>query len=70
MTTEGGLDVRGNLARLKPIVAELAAAGIRVSMFIEADPDQIAASAEAGAPVVELHTGSTAMRRASSGRAN
>lgn len=58
VTTEGGLDVRGNLARLKPIVAELAAAGIRVSMFIEADPDQIAASAEAGAPVVELHTGS------------
>jgi pyridoxine 5-phosphate synthase len=58
VTTEGGLDVRGNLARLKPVVADLTAAGIRVSMFIEANPDQIAASAEAGAPVVELHTGS------------
>jgi pyridoxine 5-phosphate synthase len=57
VTTEGGLDVRGGLKRLKPVVARLADAGIRVSMFIEADADQIAASAEAGAPVVELHTG-------------
>jgi pyridoxine 5-phosphate synthase len=57
VTTEGGLDVRGNIARLKPIVTELSGAGIRVSMFVEADPDQIAACVEIGAPVIELHTG-------------
>jgi pyridoxine 5-phosphate synthase len=57
ITTEGGLDVRGNLGRLKPFVRDLTAAGIRVSMFIEADAAQIAACAELGAPVIELHTG-------------
>jgi pyridoxine 5-phosphate synthase len=57
VTTEGGLDVRGNLSRLKPVVGELTAAGIRVSMFIATDPDQIAASAQVGAQIVELHTG-------------
>ena len=57
VTTEGGLDVVGGLARIRPAVAALARAGSRVSLFIEADPDQIAAAASIGAAVVELHTG-------------
>lgn len=57
ITTEGGLDVRGQLARVKDACGRLAAAGSRVSLFIGADPDQIDAAAEAGAPCVELHTG-------------
>ncbi len=56
-TTEGGLDVAGNLDELKDKVASLAAADIRVSMFIEADTRQIDASRGVGAAVVELHTG-------------
>jgi pyridoxine 5-phosphate synthase len=59
-TTEGGIDVVGQFARLKPIVARLCAAGIRVSMFIEPDRKQLDASRELGAPVVELHTGAYA----------
>ena len=59
-TTEGGIDVFGQFARLQPIVAQLAAAGIRVSMFIEPDRKQIDASRALGAPVVELHTGAYA----------
>ena len=59
-TTEGGLQVVGQVARLKPVIAELAAAGIRVSLFIEADIAQLDAAVEAGAPVVELHTGAYA----------
>lgn len=58
VTTEGGLDVAGRRQLLKPIVARLAGVGIRVSMFIAADPAQLEASAAIGAPVVELHTGS------------
>ncbi len=58
LTTEGGLDVRGQDNRLRPLIAALADAGIRVSLFIEADPEQIRAAAGAGAAVVELHTGS------------
>ena len=57
VTTEGGLDVAGLHNRIAPLVAELKAAGIRVSLFIEADPVQIAAAADVGAQVVELHTG-------------
>jgi len=57
LTTEGGLDVAAHKERLKPIVARLAAAGVRVSMFIDPLPEQIRASREIGAPVVELHTG-------------
>ncbi|MCP8938375.1 pyridoxine 5'-phosphate synthase [Alsobacter sp. SYSU M60028] len=57
-TTEGGLDVVKGHNHLAPFVAELNAAGIRVSMFIEADAEPVAASRELGAPVVELHTGS------------
>jgi len=60
VTTEGGLDVAGNLASLRPVVARLAAAGIRVSMFIDPDPAQLRASADVGAAVVELHTGAYA----------
>ncbi len=56
-TTEGGLDADGQFEHLRPIVAELGAAGIRVSLFIAADPRQIEAAARLGAPVVELHTG-------------
>ncbi|NVJ90670.1 MAG: pyridoxine 5'-phosphate synthase [Methylocystaceae bacterium] len=56
-TTEGGLDAKGGLEKLKPYVARLSDAGIRVSLFIEADPAQLDAAKELGAPVVELHTG-------------
>ena len=54
-TTEGGIDVFGQFARLQPIVARLVAAGIRVSMFVEPDRKQLDASRSLGAPVVELH---------------
>jgi len=56
-TTEGGLDAAGQMAMLRPIVGELSAAGIRVSLFIAPDPRQLDAAAALGAPVVELHTG-------------
>lgn len=59
-TTEGGIDVVGQFARLQSIVAQLVAAGIRVSMFIEPDRKQLDASRALGAPVVELHTGAYA----------
>jgi pyridoxine 5-phosphate synthase len=57
VTTEGGLDVVGQHNRVAPCVATLKAAGVRVSLFIEADPIQIKAAAEVGAQVVELHCG-------------
>jgi len=57
LTTEGGLDVAGNLPRIKDACARLADAGVRVSLFIDADKRQIDAAVEAGAPVIELHTG-------------
>ncbi len=56
-TTEGGLGVHQDQERLNAFVAPLRDAGCRVSMFIEADPAQIEASAKIGAAVVELHTG-------------
>jgi len=56
-TTEGGLDAAGQHNHLKPMVARLRDAGIRVSLFIEADPRQLEAAVVLGAPVVELHTG-------------
>lgn len=56
-TTEGGLDVVGGLKTLKPIVAKLKDAGIRVSLFIEPDLKTIEAAAKAGADIIELHTG-------------
>lgn len=60
VTTEGGLDVAGNLDRVRACVETLAAAGIKVSLFIDPDEPQIAASAKVGAPLVELHTGAWA----------
>ena len=56
-TTEGGLDAVGGRAKLAPMMTQLNAAGIRVSMFIAADPAQIRTAVELGAPVVEIHTG-------------
>ncbi|MFT9018367.1 pyridoxine 5'-phosphate synthase [Acetobacter malorum] len=64
LTTEGGLDVAGQLAALKPHVQALAEKGIRVSLFIDPDPAQIKAAAAAGTQVVELHTGAYAEGRA------
>jgi pyridoxine 5-phosphate synthase len=56
-TTEGGLDAAGQFGALQPIVGKLLDAGIRVSLFIEADPAQIDAAIRLNAPVVEFHTG-------------
>ncbi len=56
-TTEGGLDAAGMDNTLAPIIAELRSAGIRVSLFIEADERQLDAALRLGAPVVEFHTG-------------
>ena len=56
-TTEGGLDIIGRQNELRPMIAELSAAGIRVSLFVEAEPAVMRMAAELGAPVVELHTG-------------
>ncbi|WP_413060469.1 pyridoxine 5'-phosphate synthase [Sphingomonas carotinifaciens] len=56
-TTEGGLDAAGQHNHLAPLVRELGAARIRVSLFIEPDARQIEAAVRLGAPVVELHTG-------------
>jgi pyridoxine 5-phosphate synthase len=56
-TTEGGLDAAGQSDALRRVVARLAEAGIRVSLFIAAEPEQIEAAAAIGAPVIEIHTG-------------
>ncbi|MFL6858142.1 MAG: pyridoxine 5'-phosphate synthase [Allosphingosinicella sp.] len=56
-TTEGGLDAAGQREKLARFVAELGAAGIRVSLFIEPDARQVDAAIRLGAPVVEFHTG-------------
>ncbi len=60
LTTEGGLDVVKHFDQIKRVCQKLREAGIRVSLFINADPLQIDAAARAGAPVVEIHTGSYA----------
>lgn len=57
LTTEGGLDVVGGLPKITAVCSRLAAAGVRVSLFVNPDPDQIAAAAKTGAPVIEIHTG-------------
>lgn len=57
LTTEGGLNAAGQHNHLKPLIARLGDAGIRVSLFIEPDPRQIEAALSLGAPVVEFHTG-------------
>lgn len=63
LTTEGGLDVRGNLKSLKKQIAALRKAGIVVSLFVDPDPDQIRASLDSGADCVEIHTGCYANAR-------
>lgn len=60
LTTEGGLDVRGHFSQVQAAVRQLADAGIRVSLFIDPDAEQIAAAREAGAPIIEIHTGAFA----------
>ena len=57
LTTEGGLDVVGQHNALAPFIARLSDAGIRVSLFIAADPRQIEMAAKLKAPVIEIHTG-------------
>jgi pyridoxine 5-phosphate synthase len=57
LTTEGGLDVVGQKDRIMEACERLAKAGVRVSLFIDAEPEQVTAAAECGAPVIELHTG-------------
>jgi pyridoxine 5-phosphate synthase len=57
LTTEGGLDVVGQLEKVKAATQKMTAAGIKVSLFIDADPKQIEAAAACGAPFIELHTG-------------
>jgi pyridoxine 5-phosphate synthase len=60
VTTEGGLDVAGQLQRVKDACSQLREAGIRSSLFIDADQRQIEAAAHAGADAIELHTGAYA----------
>ena len=57
LTTEGGLDVVGNFARIQSACSRLSGAGIEVSLFIDAESEQIQAASAVGAPVIELHTG-------------
>lgn len=57
LTTEGGLDVAGQVDKVRAACKELGKAGIRVSLFIDPDRAQLDAAVETGAPVVELHTG-------------
>ena len=73
VTTEGGLDAAGQEKGLRPVIQKLREAGILVSLFIDPDSRQVAASAALGAPVIELHTGrfadaSPAERKAELGR--
>ena len=60
MTTEGGLDVAGQVERVSAACGRLESAGIRTSLFIDPDPEQLEASLACGAKVVELHTGTYA----------
>jgi pyridoxine 5-phosphate synthase len=60
VTTEGGLDVAGQMSALKETRERMKAAGIAVSLFIAPDPDQVEAAAETGSDFIELHTGSFA----------
>ncbi len=57
LTTEGGLDVAGQMETLRPVVSALQEAGVRVSLFIDPEAAQIEAAAALGVSVVELHTG-------------
>ncbi|MBI3546584.1 MAG: pyridoxine 5'-phosphate synthase [Gammaproteobacteria bacterium] len=57
LTTEGGLDVVGGFKKITQVCKRLVDAGIRVSLFVDADADQIEAAAKTGAAVIEIHTG-------------
>ncbi len=57
LTTEGGLDVLANFKKIKQVLSQLEKRGIAVSLFIDADKNQIDASKKAGAKMIELHTG-------------
>ena len=61
ITTEGGLDVIGHAAEVKSAITQLTEAGIRVSLFIDPDSEQIDAAKEVDAHVIELHTGALQM---------
>jgi pyridoxine 5-phosphate synthase len=61
VTTEGGLNVAAQLASLTAATTQLQQLGVRVALFVDPDPRQIAAAAQAGARVVELHTGAYAL---------
>ena len=63
LTTEGGLDVVRHRDHIADLVASFDESGIRTSLFIDPDPEQIAASVEVNAPVIELHTGKYAGAR-------
>lgn len=60
LTTEGGLNVLGHLEKVRAATKTLSDAGIKVSLFIDADKEQIDAAVECGAPYIELHTGAYA----------
>src|SRR5438045_5324967 len=68
ITTEGGLDITAQESRLKVAVKRLADVGIRVSVFIDAEPKQVDAAARIGATVCEIHTGPYAHTFHSKGR--
>ncbi len=57
LTTEGGLDVVSHLKKITQTCKQLSDAGIRVSLFVDPDPIQIAAAAQTGVPAIEIHTG-------------
>jgi pyridoxine 5''-phosphate synthase len=63
LTTEGGLDAASQIDPLRDYCAQLAEAGIKVSLFIDADERQLEAAAEIGVPVIEIHTGHYAEER-------
>ncbi|WP_028117693.1 pyridoxine 5'-phosphate synthase [Ferrimonas senticii] len=69
VTTEGGLDVVGQQGKIEDACSRLRAAGIKVSLFIDADIAQIDAAAAVGAPVIEIHTGAYADSHGSSQQA-
>jgi len=69
LTTEGGLDVVGGFERVRDATRRLAQAGVRVSLFIDPDAEQIRAAKEAGAPVIEIHTGAFAEKEGAAAQA-
>ncbi len=68
LTTEGGLDVAGDVDKVRKVCGELQAAGIAVSLFIDPEPQQVEAAVTAGAAKIELHTGRYAEARADTER--